>query len=68
VPAVQRDDRDDEFRRVAKRRVEESANGRPGSVRQFFGAKTDNPGEWNQRDRGENEHRDGVRGHLLDDP
>ena len=68
MPAVERDDGDDELRGVPEGRVEESADARPGAMRQLLGPKTDDAGEWNQRDGCEDEHRDGVRGHRLGNP
>ena len=39
VSAVERDDGDNQFRRVAERGVEEAAEARAGPMRQFLGAQ-----------------------------
>ncbi len=57
---VDRDQRDDELRRVAERRVEEAADSRPRVLRCVLGRLSDQPGERNESDRGEHELR-GLR-------
>ena len=43
VVRVQRDERDDQFRRIAERRIEEAAHCRAGAEREFFGGVSDEP-------------------------
>ena len=65
-PLVHRDQRDDQLRRVAERRVEEAADPRPGVLRRVLGRLADQPGERDQRDRREHELRVDEVGEVVE--
>ena len=57
-PLVDREQRDDQLRRVAEGRVQESADARAGVMRGVLGRLADQPGERDERERGEDEQLD----------
>jgi hypothetical protein len=66
ITLPEREERDDELRRVAEARVEEPADAGPRVLGGMLGRLADQPRERNQGDRGEHEERHVARpGELV---
>ena len=66
-PGLQREERDDQLGDVAERGVEDAADLRPGDRAEPLGGLSDQPGEPEDRDRGEPKRRVGVEPEVEHD-
>src|SRR6266545_3356059 len=66
--AREREDRDDEFRGVPERRVEEASDSRSCMLSEFLRTADEEPGERDDRDPGHDEHEHARTEREVEDP
>ena len=68
VSIMERDNRDDQFRGIPERGVEQSTERGAGSMREMFRAEADQSGERNERHRGRQKYPGRSRRHEFEQP